>query len=85
MMWVRVVLASVLLVGVATNCLGAAASAPVKEPDKASPSLDAVMGKKSWAAKHYWQEPSGIMVYEFDEPLPAGPITLRVPLAQAPH
>jgi hypothetical protein len=39
-------LASVLLVGTAGYGWGATAAAPAKEPDKASPSLDAVMGKK---------------------------------------
>ena len=42
---------------------------------------EAVFDKRSWAAKHYWQEDSGVMIYEFDEPLPAGPITLRIPFA----
>ncbi len=46
---------------------------------------DAVLGTSIWAAKHYWREQDGSMVYEFDEPLPAGRITLRVPLAQAPR
>ncbi len=47
MRWVkRVGLASVLLLGAATYGYGATPGAPVKEPDKASPSLDAVMGKK---------------------------------------
>jgi hypothetical protein len=43
---------------------------------------EAVFGKRSWAAKHYWQEEGGVTVYEFDEPLPAGPITLRIPVAR---
>ena len=42
---------------------------------------EVVFHKRSWAAKHYWQEEPGITIYEFDEPLPAGPITLRVPFA----
>ncbi len=45
---------------------------------------DAVLGERVWAAKHYWREQGDVTVYEFDEPLPAGPITLRVPLARAP-
>ena len=43
---------------------------------------DVVLGERSWAAKHYWRDQGGVMVYEFDEPLPAGPITLRVPLIE---
>jgi hypothetical protein len=39
-------LASVLLIGTAGIAYGAATSAPAKEPDKASPSLGAVMGKR---------------------------------------
>jgi hypothetical protein len=54
----------------------------VRLPGGEAGRADAVIGKRSWAAKHYWQEQGGIMVYEFDEPLPAGQITLRVPLAQ---
>jgi hypothetical protein len=42
---------------------------------------EAVFEGNSWAAKHYWQESPGVVVYEFDEALPAGPITLRIPLA----
>ncbi len=57
----------------------------VRLPGGAAGRADAVMGKRTWAAKHYWQEPGEIMVYEFDEPLPAGQITLRIPLAQAPR
>lgn len=44
---------------------------------------EAKFGKQSWAAKHYWQEAPGVMTYEFDEPLPAGPITLRIPFMPA--
>jgi hypothetical protein len=44
---------------------------------------EAVFGERSWAAKHYWQELSGVMTYEFDEPLPAGSVLLRVPFAPA--
>ena len=42
---------------------------------------EAVFDGKSWSAKHYWQESPGVVVYEFEQPLPAGPITLRIPLA----
>jgi hypothetical protein len=41
---------------------------------------EAVFNKQSWTAKHYWQEDPGIMIYEFDEPLPPGPVMLRIPL-----
>jgi hypothetical protein len=44
---------------------------------------EAVFGERSWAAKHYWQEVPGGMTYEFDEPLPAGRVLLRVPFAPA--
>jgi hypothetical protein len=44
---------------------------------------EAVLDEQSWAAKHYWQEAPGLMTYEFDEPLPAGPVLLRVPFAPA--
>lgn len=42
---------------------------------------EAVFHGRSWAAKHYWQEASDIMFYEFDELLPTGPITVRVPFS----
>jgi hypothetical protein len=54
----------------------------VRLPSGTAGRAEAVMGKKSWAAKHYWQEQGEIMVYEFDEPLPAGQITLRIPLGR---
>jgi hypothetical protein len=44
---------------------------------------EAVFHKRSWAAKHYWREEPGITVYEFDEPLPAGLIALRIPFRAA--
>jgi hypothetical protein len=44
---------------------------------------EAVFEGKSWAAKHYWQESPGVVVYEFDEALPAGAVTLRIPLSAA--
>lgn len=43
---------------------------------------EAVFEKRSWAAKHYWREQSGVTVYEFDAPLPAGEIMLRIPFAR---
>lgn len=42
---------------------------------------EAAFGGRSWAAKHYWEESGGVWIYEFDEALPAGPVTLRVPVA----
>jgi hypothetical protein len=39
-------------------------------------------GRQNWAAKHFWKEgPPGdqVTVFEFDQPLPAGPIVLRIP------
>lgn len=44
---------------------------------------EAVLGERTWAAKHYWREAPGVMTYEFDEPLPAGEVTLRIPFAPA--
>ncbi|HET9597589.1 MAG TPA: hypothetical protein VFP65_18515 [Anaeromyxobacteraceae bacterium] len=43
---------------------------------------EAIIDQRSWAAKHYWQQEPGVMAYEFDEPLPAGPIVVRVPIAR---
>ncbi|HET9594108.1 MAG TPA: hypothetical protein VFP65_00930 [Anaeromyxobacteraceae bacterium] len=43
---------------------------------------EAVIDGRCWAAKHYWQQEPGVMAYEFDEPLPAGPIVVRVPIAR---
>jgi hypothetical protein len=40
---------------------------------------EAIIDERSWAAKHYWQQEPGVMAYEFDEPLPAGRIVVRVP------
>jgi hypothetical protein len=44
---------------------------------------EAVFQGRSWAAKHWWQEAPGVMLYEFDEPLPAGQVALRIPFAPA--
>ncbi len=44
---------------------------------------EATFGKKSWAAKHYWEEDQGVWIYEFDEALPAGEVVLRVAVAGA--
>ncbi|HEY0707384.1 MAG TPA: hypothetical protein VGG33_11340 [Polyangia bacterium] len=44
---------------------------------------EALFGKNSWAAKHYWSEgdeDQQVTVFEFDEALPAGPLTLRIPV-----
>jgi hypothetical protein len=50
---------------------------PAGNPGRA----EAIFADRSWAAKHYWLESPGVVVYEFDEPLPAGrPIRLRIPL-----
>ena len=43
---------------------------------------EAVFHEHSWAAKHYWHEAPDITIYEFDEPLPAGSITVRIPFAR---
>ena len=44
---------------------------------------EAQFDKKSWSAKHYWAEGSGeerVTIFEFDEPLPAGPMVLVIPV-----
>jgi hypothetical protein len=53
----------------------------VKLPAGPARRAEAVVGTagRSWAAKHYWTEDDGVVVYEFDEPLPAGEIILRFP------
>jgi hypothetical protein len=43
---------------------------------------EVVINDRSWAAKHYWEQERGVMAYEFDEPLPPGPIIVRVPFAR---
>jgi hypothetical protein len=43
---------------------------------------EAVLARHSWAAKHYWNEPDGTVVYEFDEPLPEGEVLLRIPFSR---
>jgi hypothetical protein len=52
---------------------------PAGKPGRA----EAIFADRSWAAKHYWQENPGVVIYEFDEPLPAGPVRLRIPLPPA--
>jgi hypothetical protein len=52
----------------------------VKLPPGEAGRAEAVFGRQSWAAKHYWSEDDDVMVYEFDEPLPAGSVLLRIPL-----
>jgi hypothetical protein len=44
---------------------------------------EALIDGRSWAAKHYFEQERGVMAYEFDEPLPAGRIVVRVPFARA--
>ena len=54
----------------------------VRAPDGTLGRAEAVMDQRSWAAKHFWTEgPPGdqVTMFEFDEPLPAGPVLLRVP------
>jgi hypothetical protein len=52
----------------------------VKLPPGEAGRAEAVFGRQSWAAKHYWNEDGGVTVYEFDEPLPQGSVLLRIPL-----
>jgi hypothetical protein len=49
---------------------------PAGQPGRA----EALFDDQSWAAKHFWREGADV-VYEFDEPLPAGAITLRIPFS----
>jgi hypothetical protein len=42
-----------------------------------------LVGGQNWAAKHQWTEGEGrdeVTVFEFDEPLPVGEVTLRIPV-----
>ena len=44
---------------------------------------EAQFDRKNWSAKHYWAEGSGdqrVTTFEFDEPLPAGPVALVIPI-----
>jgi hypothetical protein len=43
----------------------------------------AILEERSWAAKHYWHESGNVTTYEFDGPLPAGPVILRIPFTPA--
>ena len=54
---------------------------------------EAQLGERCWAAKHYWTErpatvqpgeAAALTIFEFDEPLPAGPMLLRLPIKAAP-
>lgn len=57
---------------------------------------EAQLGERCWAAKHYWTERpraarageggegEALTIFEFDEPLPAGPMLLRLPIRSAP-
>jgi hypothetical protein len=48
---------------------------------------EAVLGRHTWAAKHHWNEggpDEEATIFEFDEPLPAGPVLLRIPFAPKP-
>jgi hypothetical protein len=53
----------------------------VKLPPGKAGRAEAVFAKQSWAAKHYWNEADGIVVYEFDQPLPEGDVLVRIPFA----
>ena len=56
---------------------------PVRLPPGQPGRAEAVFERRSWAAKHYWADDDGVVIYEFDEPLPAGPVTLRIPFVPA--
>jgi uncharacterized lipoprotein len=53
----------------------------VKLPPGHAGRAEAVFARHSWAAKHYWTERDGNVVYEFDEPLPEGEVLLRIQLS----
>jgi uncharacterized lipoprotein len=53
----------------------------VKLPPGHAGRAEAVFARHSWAAKHYWTESDGVVVYEFDEPLPEGEVLLRIQLS----
>jgi hypothetical protein len=55
----------------------------VRLPGGEAGRAEASFRDRSWAAKHYWLEAPGVMIYEFDEPLPAGEVTLRIPFARS--
>lgn len=43
---------------------------------------EAVVDGRRWDAKHYWQPKPGVMEYEFDAPLPPGPVLVRIPFTR---
>lgn len=53
----------------------------VLPPGKAE-RAEAITGEGRFGAKHYWQEKPGVMQYEFDGPLPAGPVVVRIPFTR---
>lgn len=53
----------------------------VRVPDGRPGRAEALLGSRNWAAKHFWTQSDGQTVYEFDEPLPAGRVRLRIPLS----
>jgi hypothetical protein len=42
---------------------------------------EAVHGKDRWDAKHFWNIDQETVAFEFDGPLPAGQVRLRVPVS----
>jgi hypothetical protein len=55
----------------------------IRAPGEGLGRAEALVGKKNWAAKHYWtegDEDEQVTIFEFDEALPAGPVTLRIPV-----
>ncbi len=56
----------------------------VKLPAASVPGrAEAIHGRDRWNAKHYWSIDAETVAYEFDGPLPAGQIRLRVPVTPA--
>jgi hypothetical protein len=54
----------------------------VRLPEASVPGrAEAQHGSERWAAKHYWSIDDRTVAYEFDGPLPAGELRLRVPVS----
>ena len=54
---------------------------PGSVPGRAEATHDRGSRQERWNAKHFWRVDDETVAYEFDEPLPAGEVRLRVPLS----
>ncbi|HEY0713053.1 MAG TPA: hypothetical protein VGF45_10290 [Polyangia bacterium] len=55
----------------------------IRAPSDGLGRAEAQFDKHNWAAKHYWSEGADqeqVTIFEFDEALPAGRLTLRIPV-----